>query len=75
MNKIEQLKTLVSELREDGLLNITLTSNGQLRLLYSAAEHPDIEYERGYHSEGYDQMVANYEGVRILYLVDDYESL
>lgn len=72
MTKIAQLSSLINELREEGMINLSI-GDGYIRAQFSTAKHPDLPYARRYHSEGYDQYIAKYAGVEVLYLVDGNE--
>lgn len=58
--------------RDEGLLYIyTGGSKGRdVRMQFSEAKHPDLEYERMPHDDVFDQMVAHYGGVEVFYLTD-----
>lgn len=69
--RIALLKALIDDMRNEGLLNISMSSSdSEIRIHFSSFKHPDSVYREEPHSEVYNQMVTYIGGATVFYLVD-----
>lgn len=70
--RIALLKALIDDMRNDGLLNISMSSSDpEIRIQFSESKHPDSIYREEPHSEGFNQMVTYIGGATVFYLVGE----